>query len=184
MTRDLPNEEITRLTGIPVTSVARTLLDLAGMLSFTQLQRAVEQAERLEVLDAGALRRTCDHSRGRSGVQTLRALLAEQDDPPPPTRSELERRFLDLCSAAELPAPSLNVCVAGYEVDAVWHQNRLIVELDGYAYHRDRASFERDRARDATLQLAGYRVLRVTHRRLETEPAAVANAVRALLDPG
>jgi very-short-patch-repair endonuclease len=67
------------------------------------------------------------------------------------------------------------------EVDAVWPAQRLIVELDGYAFHRDRASFERDRERDAKLQLSGYRVLRITHRRLESEPAAVTGALRALL---
>ena len=70
---------------------------------------------------------------------------------------------------------------AGYECDAVWSRQRLVVELDGYAFHRGRRSFEGDRARDAELQLAGYRVVRVTARRLAREPAAVARTVRSLL---
>ena len=80
---------------------------------------------------------------------------------PAPTRSELERRFLALCRDAGLPPPAVNVVVAGFEVDAVWPDRRLVVELDGHAFHGTRAAFERDRVRDASLQLAGYRVLRV-----------------------
>jgi very-short-patch-repair endonuclease len=70
----------------------------------------------------------------------------------------------------------------GFEVDALWPHQRLVVELDGYEFHRTRAAFERDRARDAALQLAGYRVLRVTSRRLAGEPAAVAETIRSLLE--
>jgi very-short-patch-repair endonuclease len=73
------------------------------------------------------------------------------------------------------------VIVAGFEVDAVWPDQKLIVELDGYAFHRTRAAFERDRMRDAALQIAGYRVLRVTYRRLLEEPGAVVSAIMELL---
>jgi very-short-patch-repair endonuclease len=97
------------------------------------------------------------------------------------TRSELERQFVELCREANLPLPALNTAVAGHEVDALWPRQRLIVELDGYAFHRTRAAFERDRTRDSELQLAGYRVLRITSRRLDCERAAVARAVRSLL---
>ena len=101
--------------------------------------------------------------------------------PPPATRSELERRFVEVCGEAGLPRPAVNVVVAGLEVDMVWADRKLVVELDGYAFHRTRAMFERDRIRDASLALAGYRVLRVTYRRLEHQPAAVAETVRSLL---
>jgi very-short-patch-repair endonuclease len=84
-------------------------------------------------------------------VATLRALLAEVRGPAPATRSELERRFLDLCGEAGLPSPNVNVQVAGLEVDVLWPTQRLVVEVDGYAFHHDRATFERDRVRDATL---------------------------------
>ena len=86
-----------------------------------------------------------------------------------------------LCADAGLPTPAVNVLVAGFEVDALWTKARLVVELDGFAYHRSRAAFERDRARDAALQLAGFRVLRITHRRLETEAAVVVEMLRSLL---
>jgi uncharacterized protein DUF559 len=101
--------------------------------------------------------------------------------PPPATRSELERRFLDLCHEAGVPPPAIKAWVEGFEVDALWPGRRLVVELDGHAFHHTRAAFERDRVRDASLQLAGYRVLRLTHRRLEVERDAVAETVRSLL---
>jgi very-short-patch-repair endonuclease len=99
---------------------------------------------------------------------------------PPFTRSELERRFVDLCRAAGLPVPSTNIWIVTGEVDAAWPDRRLVVELDG-CHHRTAAAFERDRERDAQLQLAGYRVLRVTARRLERDPEGVVATVTALL---
>lgn len=97
------------------------------------------------------------------------------------TRSSLEDLFGALCRKRGMPAPAVNAKLLGFEVDALWPQQRLVVELDGYAYHRHRAAFERDRARDAALQAAGYRVVRFTHRRLEREPDEVAVQLRTLL---
>ena len=99
----------------------------------------------------------------------------------PDTRSALEQRFVALCRTSSLPMPALNVSVAGFVVDALWPSERLVVELDGFAFHRTRQAFERDRARDAALQLAGYRVLRLTFRRVTREPTAVVRAIRELL---
>jgi uncharacterized protein DUF559 len=166
---------------MPVTSVARTLLDLAEVLRPHQLERVVEEAERLRLFDLRAVEEVCHRSHGRRGLGALRTVLAGVSPAAPLIRSELERRFLALCQEAGLPSPAMNVFVAGYEVDALWFEPRLVVELDGFAYHGDRAAFERDRIRDAALQLAGYRVLRLTPRRLEKEPAAVAETVRTLL---
>jgi very-short-patch-repair endonuclease len=140
----------------------------------------VEAADRLELLEPSALARRCERSRGRKGTGRLLSLLV-QYRPLPETRSELERRFLRLCDDAELPRPAVNVSVEGFEVDFVWFAERLVVELDGYEYHRDRASFDRDRRRDAALQLAGFRVLRFTHRRLVDEPDSVVAELRQLL---
>jgi Transcriptional regulator, AbiEi antitoxin len=124
---------------IPVTSVARTLLDLAESVSPTQLRRAFEDADRLELIDMRAIEQLLDRSRGRRGLKPLAALLATHRGPAPPIRSELERLFLDLCHRADLPPPTVNAHVEGLEVDALWPEQRLIVELDGYAFHHDRA---------------------------------------------
>jgi very-short-patch-repair endonuclease/predicted transcriptional regulator of viral defense system len=166
--------------GIPLTSVARTLLDLAEVVSGERLARAVEEAERLQLFDLRAINRLIERSNGRRGVKPLSVALAAYHEPTA-TRSELERRFLTLCRSAGLPSPSLNVWLEGYEVDFLWSQARLVAELDGYEFHRSRAAFERDRLRDTELKLAGYEVIRITSRRLRAEPEAVVSAIRTLL---
>ncbi len=165
---------------IPLTAPSRTILDLAATLSTRRLSRALERADRHELLDLAELTHLCEATRGRKGTGRLSSLLAHYR-PLPETRSELERRFLRLCREAGLPRPAVNVPVAGLEVDFLWPEARLVVELDGYAFHRDRASFERDRQRDATLQRARYRVLRVTDHRLSQEARSVVADVRTLL---
>jgi uncharacterized protein DUF559 len=167
--------------GIPVTSVARTLLDLAEVVRPWRLARAIEEAERCNLFDLRAVDQLIARSRGRHGLKPLKRALRDYR-PPAFTRSGLERRFIELCRAAGLPRPAVNLFIAGGEADVSWLERRLVVELDSHEYHRTQAAFERDRARDATLQLAGYRVLRVTDRRLQREPDSVVRAVRALLD--
>ncbi|MBA2256229.1 MAG: type IV toxin-antitoxin system AbiEi family antitoxin domain-containing protein [Thermoleophilaceae bacterium] len=179
--RSLHPDDRTIRDGIPVTTLSRTLLDLAEVLNARQLERAVEDTERLRLFDLRAVDRLLARSHGRRGVRPLREMLAPHRLPALEARSELERRFVDLCRDACLPLPALNVSVEGHEVDAFWPSERLIVELDGFAFHRTRKAFEQDRVRDAALQLANYRVLRVTYRRLEAEPATVAETVRSLL---
>lgn len=178
-TRSLHPEDLRVLNRIPVTSLARTIADLAAVLNPAQLLRAIEQATRLERLDFTALERTIQRSATRTGTKVLRAILADFTAAPR-TRSELERDFLELVTAHRLPPPRLNVQVAGFEVDAFWPQWQLVVELDGRAYHSPSGAFEGDRVRDAGLQRAGHRVLRVTHKRLHREPAQVLADVRAL----
>jgi len=179
--RTLDARDCAEEDGIPVTTVARTLLDLAEVLPLRQLHRAYEAAERLRILDLRAVAGVIARSRGRHGLRPLRALIEESRLPEPAARSELERRFLDLCHEAGLPRPAVNALIAGFEVDAVWPAERLVVELDGHEFHRTRAAFERDRARDTALQLAGYRVIRLTQVRLTSEAEAIAGAIRALL---
>jgi very-short-patch-repair endonuclease len=166
--------------GIPVTSVSRTLLDLAKVLRPRQLARALEEAERLDLFDRSSIQQLIDRSHGHHGLGRLNEALRNYREPPP-TRLALERRFFDLCRDAGLPRPQVNVLVAGCEVDAVWLDRALVVELDSRTYHQTRAAFERDRERDAHLQSAGYRVIRLTHRRLERRPAEVIDLVRLLL---
>lgn len=132
------------------------------------------------MLDLRAIDDVLARSNGRRGVAPLRSALADQPERPA-VRSELERRFLQLCRDAGLPSPATNVLVEGFLVDAVWPKPRLVVELDGYEFHRSRDAFERDRRRDAVLALAGYRVVRVTYRMLAREPARVAGTILSLL---
>jgi len=160
--------------------VARTLLDLAGAVDAQRLERAFEEADRLGLLELRALEQLCEHLQGRRGTAAIRELIATAREPAM-VRSPLEERFAELCRKHELPPPLLNVSVLGFQVDALWPRQRLIVELDGFAFHRHRAAFERDRARDAALQAVGYRVIRLTHRRLEEEPEQVAKELRKLL---
>src|SRR5207247_1611571 len=153
--------------------VARTLLDLAEVVRPRDVERAFEEAERLRLLDMRTIANLRARSHGRHGLALLDALLAEARPPPADTRLELERRFFDLIKDADLPPPATNVLVEDFLVDAVWPKQRLVVELDSRAFHDTRPAFERDRARDAKLQVAGYRVLRITWRRLQKEPAAI-----------
>jgi hypothetical protein len=178
--RNLHPEDRAVRDGIPVTSVARTLLDYAEVARRDQLARAFEEAERRELLDMRAVEELLDRSDGRRGQRALTTVIAGYAPEPRFTRSDLERLLLALCRDYGLPLPAMNLWIAGHEVDAVW-PDLLVVEVDGYKYHRTRAAFERDRRRDADLQVAGYRVLRITYRRLVEEPAAVAESIRALL---
>jgi very-short-patch-repair endonuclease/predicted transcriptional regulator of viral defense system len=180
-TRELLARDRALRARIPVTSVARTLLDLAGAIPEQQLTRTFEQADRLDLLDLRAIHDVCLRGRGRAGLGVLLRLLADQTGSAPATRSELERLFVDFCQEHRLPRPQLNALVAGFEVDALWPGKRLIVELDSFAFHKTRGAFERDRERDAALLIAGYRVLRFTHRRLQRDQAAVAATLRAAL---
>lgn len=161
--------------GFPVTTVTRTLVDLAGVLTLGRLRDAFERAERLGLLDAHSVN---EQMTGRRGAKKIRAILAEWAEPEP-TRSELERAFRSMCREASLPLPSSNVSLHGYEVDAYWPEDRLVVELDGWEFHKTRRSFEEDRRRDAALAAAGYRVLRFSWRQVVNEPALVAAAVRS-----
>jgi very-short-patch-repair endonuclease len=98
------------------------------------------------------------------------------------TRSEAEAEFLNLVRAARLPPPETNVRIGGYEVDFLWRDQRLVVEVDGFAYHGSRAAFERDRRKDADLQAAGLRTTRVTYRQIRHEPLALSANLAASLN--
>jgi hypothetical protein len=179
-TRRLDPEERDLADGIPVTTMARTLLDLAEVVSRGDLARAIEASERLRLFDLRGIEDVIARSPGRRGLRPLRRAL-DAYRPSPFTRSRLERRFVDVCREAGLPPPAVNVPVAGIEVDMLWEHARLVVELDSRTFHDTAAAFEADRIRDATLQLAGYRVVRVTYRRLLREPEAIVHTIRLLL---
>jgi hypothetical protein len=181
----LAADEVTRVDGIPVTSVARTLLELAGVLRPRALERALDEAERLRLGGPLSLVDVVARHPGRRGVAVARALLAAGRVGVDVTRSELEERFLCFLDRAGLPRPRLNVVLGvggrAFEVDCAWPARRLVVELDGHATHSTRAAYERDRARDRVLQAAGWRVVRVTWRQLHGDPDRVAADLAALL---
>ena len=180
LTRALRANEVRTHRGIPLTAPIRTLIDLASVLSFRELERAFEAAQVANLLRPELLRSMLSGSRGRPGYGAMRALL-DRDRAPALTRSEAERRLLDLLRAADLVPDGVNVRVGRREVDFLWHAQRLVVEVDGFAYHANRAAFERDRLRDAELQAGGYRVMRVTWRQIAKTPEAViARVARAL----
>jgi hypothetical protein len=166
--------------GIPVTSLPRTLLDVAEVVDPRRLARAVEEAERRRLLDLAAIEEVMSRGHGRHGLRRLQAAIATYR-PRPFTRSELEQRFMDLVQDAGLPLPSQNMYLHGFEVDAVWHDHKLIVELDGYEFHHTKDAFERDRDRDARLRAGGWTVLRFSWRQVIDQPATVIAALRATL---
>ncbi len=165
----LPHDEVTRVQGVPVTTPARTLLDLAGTLPPGDLELAAARARRSRLLQPGEVEAVLSRHPGRRGRRRLAALFARGDQPAF-TRSEAERRFLGLIRSGDLPAPRINTTVHGLEVDFVWPTQRLVVEVDGRAYHSHPTAFERDRQRDGRLTAAGYAVMRVTWRQVVHEP--------------
>src|SRR5215218_230501 len=152
----LPPGDVVERHGMRVTTPARTLVDVAGTTSRRDLARLVEEAQRRHLVTPGELAVAVARARGRTGIGRL---------------------------GAGLPRPLTNVNVAGYEVDFAWPEQRLIIEVDGYEFHRSREAFERDRARDAALLAAGHRVLRVTWRQLITEPQQLVATFSSALAP-
>ena len=170
--------DATRTHGIPVTSPARTLLDLATTVSQRDLARATEEAQVQRRVSTHSLNEQFSRYPTHRGTAALRKAIQAE---PRLTRSEAERRMLELIRSARLPEPGVNVKVGGWEVDLVWPNQRLIVEVDGYAFHSSRRSFERDRGRDATLAGAGWRVVRFTWRQIVEEPEVVIARLSAAL---
>lgn len=174
-----PGDTTTR-DGFPVTTVARTLFDLAEVAAYETLKGAAEEADRLKRLQLRELEAVCERGRGRRALRPTRRLLEELRSPDE-GRSPLEIRFPAFVRHFRLAPPVQNADVLGHEVDALWPEAKLIVELDSWEHHGHRAAFERDRARDPKLMIAGYRTIRVTHRRLDREPVRLAEEIRELL---
>jgi very-short-patch-repair endonuclease len=164
--------------GIPVSTPSRTLIDIATELSSGQLEAAVNQADKLGLLDPDALRREVERHRGTGGVASLRRVLDRRTFAL--TDSELERRFLRLTGRARLPLPSTQQIISGFRVDFFWPDLRLVVETDGLRYHRTPAQQAKDRRRDQTLLAAGFSVLRFTHAQVAYEADRVLETLRAV----
>lgn len=166
--------------GIPVTALPRTLLDLAAAVRFDWLERMIERSEESGLFDLRAVEDLLARTKGHPGHGCLRqAILLYK--PSSFTRSQLEKRFLELCLAAGLPRPRMNYVEHGFELDCYWPEYRFAVELDVFETHGTRAAFERDRKRQEDLLLAGITMTRVTGPRLEREPDQVIERVACLL---
>lgn len=170
---EMDARDVRMKAGFPVTAPARTLIDLAGVWPADQVERALNEARVLKLVTDAELQAAMDRCPLRTGIATLRAILAAERGPAM-TRSEAERRLKDLVRQAELPWPRFNTTLRRFEVDALWAEHHVAVEVDGYAFHGHRSAFERDRRRDQALVAAGYTVIRVTRRQLVDEPVAVA----------
>jgi very-short-patch-repair endonuclease len=160
-------DEITAIEDLRVTTPARTLLDI-GSVSARDLERALGVGERLQVDLRDQLAALLARYPKRRGTGTLRALLADPSSGSF-TRSQAEEKLLDLVRAAGLPKPEMNVVLHGFEVDCLWRDARLVVEVDGYAFHGSHRAFVSDRRRDGVIIAAGMRVLRLTWRQLTRE---------------
>jgi predicted transcriptional regulator of viral defense system len=155
---------------IPVTTVARTLVDLAEVLNEHRLAKAVHEAEVRRVFDLTGIERVLERVPGRAGRHRLRRVLAAYRPEPRFTRSRAERRLLRLCERHGLPKPQTNVWIHGAEVDAYWEDVGVVVEVDGGEAHLTRRAFREDRARDRRLAAAGIGVVRVTWFDFDDEP--------------
>jgi hypothetical protein len=175
-------EDVNTRDGFPVTTVARTLFDLAEVAPYETLKGAAEESDRLKLLRLRELEAVCERGRGRRALRPARRLL-EELRVPNEGRSPLEIRFAAFLREHGLPQPIQNPHVLGHEVDALWPAAKLVVELDSWEHHGHRTAFERDRARDPKLLIAGYRTIRVTHRRLDREAEQLAAEIRQLLAP-
>ncbi len=178
--RSLDAQDTTDHQGIPTTSVSRTLLDLAGTARPSELERALAQAERLQLYDHRAIQATIASANGHRGTRVLAQATTRK---PKWTRNEWEAEFLALIRQAGLPEPETNepfhAADHGHcQPDYHWPQHRIIVELDGFETHSTRAAFRADRAKDAALTASGQRVLRFTK---NDEPTLAIKRVRALL---
>jgi hypothetical protein len=166
----LHRSDYTKRNDIPITTVPRTLLDLAAVAPLSQLRRATNEAARKGRLNRRAIEELLERNCRRKGSKALRGVIAAVDPQACRSRSDLETDFLALCRRHDIPAPVVNAMVEGYEVDMYWPGTSLIVELDSWEYHRTPAAFEQDRRRDARLKMKGYTVVRVTGAWMADEP--------------
>jgi very-short-patch-repair endonuclease len=174
----LTGRDLRRHQGIAVTSLARALLDCAPRMRRRALARAVDDALRSPFLTRSQLADVCNHNPRHPGAGPLAWFIDTSDGP---SRSDWEREFPVFCERFVLPRPQINAQVCGYEVDAYFEAEGLIVELDGWGFHQGRRSFESDRDRDADTLAAGLATVRITSQRMTETPGREAERLRAIL---
>ncbi len=172
----LAAQDVTVVQGIPCTTIARTMLDVAEVIRARQLERVFEQAEQEEVLDFRALGEQLDRNQTRVGAKRVRALMGDYTAGMGVTWSQLEAAFMAMIAPAGIPMPMVNHFIVlpdgepAIRADFYWPQHRAVVETDGWQTHKTWAAFQRDRRNDQRLVSAGYPVTRLTHRQIHTEP--------------
>jgi very-short-patch-repair endonuclease len=176
----LDRDDLARRQRLPVTSVARTIVDLGGVLDPIELESAIATARRRRLVSDDEILAAVGRAPRRRGAGLIRTLLAGNGELAR-TRSKYERKLLRLVREAGLPRPSVNARIGGFEVDFLWPVQRLVVEFDGFGFHGDRRAFERDRERDRRLALLGYQVIRVTALQLDSKPFAVVASIAGVL---
>jgi hypothetical protein len=179
----LPPDEVTTVRGIPVTSVPRTILDIAATARQREVARLIHEAEVKRLWDALSLWDLLARYPRRPGTRAVRSALAERDLGVP--KNVFEDAFLSFLDRYGLPQPETNVWLAVgghmYEIDCLWRAKRLVVELDGRGAHDTARAFERDRAKDRRLIVAGWRPMRLTWRQLQREPRQLARDLASLI---
>jgi very-short-patch-repair endonuclease len=182
----VPEDEMTIVDGIPVTGISRTVLDLAGRSSPSQVERMLNEAQILGLTDVISIPSLLARYPRRAGSAVVRQVFRRNATARGVTRKELERRFRLLLASTDLPEPRRNahIAVRGrfFEVDCLWRAQRLVVELDGRAVHGTELAFERDREKDRLLVADGWRVARITWLQLRDEGSAVVADLRAMLE--
>jgi very-short-patch-repair endonuclease len=183
---ELSDDERTVEEGIPVTSVPRTIFDLAATEPADVVENLLREMEFLELRDRLSLWNLVDRYPGKRGVRKVRMALERlKEEPVGRKRSKLEERFTPFLRQHRLPLPRFNdwIVLDGmrYQVDCHWPDTRLIVELDGWGGHSTRTAFREDRTRDRKLRVAGYSVTRLTWNQLDDEPETIASDLRMLL---
>jgi very-short-patch-repair endonuclease len=176
----IPQADLAAIDRIPLTAPARSLLDFAASAGAVELERAVNEARVLGLLPPSELERLRARTPGHHGWGPLNRLLASEREPGF-SRSEAERRLLALIRSAGLPEPRRNARVGGYEVDLLWPEHGLVVEVDGYAFHGGRHPFERDRRKATELQSAQLDLLPITWLQIAEEPTWVVASIATVL---
>jgi len=182
----LAPRDLTVIDNIPVTALARTLLDVAEDAIRRDVERALDRAEQQRLLDMTVIGDVLRRAGGRRGAEILADVLQQHKIGSTLTRNDLEEAFLRICRHARLPPDHVNAWIpypegGGAEADFIWRQQRLIVEVDGRDIHTTRRAFESDRRRDQRLATLGHRVVRFTWRQVIHHPDQVATTLRALL---
>jgi very-short-patch-repair endonuclease len=179
--RVLPDSEVTKHRGVPTTTVARTLLDIAPGLKISELRDVFNSAARRDMIDMEDIERVLDRGQGRHGSVALRVVADEWHPDDARARSKLENRFIRLCVNAGLGRPEQNVEVLGYEVDCLWRDQMVVVELDSVGFHSQPSELDRDRERDIVLRQNQFEVLRYTNWRIKNKPGwVVATLIEAM----